>query len=207
MERLKKIFTEVSPAQWELLEQMAELHREWNAKVNLVSRKDMENLVWHHYAPCVAAVRVVNLAAGAHVLDVGTGGGLPGLVLAVLFPKAQFTLADSVGKKVAVVADIAARLRLANVRALHARAETLGREYDFAAGRAVAALPQFFEWVRGRLRKGAQSSLPNGVLYWQGGNLAASATANGTKPSTVLSLEETLGDARFFEKYIAHYTL
>ncbi|MDR2863045.1 MAG: 16S rRNA (guanine(527)-N(7))-methyltransferase RsmG [Puniceicoccales bacterium] len=206
MNRVKSLFPQVAPEQWHLLEQMAECHREWNEKINLVSRKDIGNLEWHHYAPCIAAVGFIKLMDGARVLDVGTGGGLPGLILAVLYPQAQFTLVDSVGKKIRVVSDIISQLRLRNVEAVNARVEALDKEYDFATGRAVTSLPQFAQWTRPRVRRGAKHSRENGVLYWKGGSLAAEEAASGVKPSAVLSLEETLGDACFFEKYIVHYS-
>jgi len=207
MQRLMPLFPEVAPAQWALLARMAALHREWNAKINLVSRRDIDNLEWHHYAPCVAAVKFLRLMEGATVLDAGTGGGFPGLVLAALYPQARFTLADSVGKKIAVVADIARRLGLRNVEARNARVEALGREFDFVTGRAVASLPEFLRLVRGRVRAGAKNSPENGVIYWKGGSLAGDEAAPGLAPSRVLSLEETLPDAEgwFYEKYIVHY--
>jgi len=208
MQRLKPLFPEVTPAQWAALERMAALHREWNAKINLVSRKDIENLEWHHYAPCVAAVKFLRLMNDATVLDAGTGGGFPGLVLAALYPQARFMLADSTGKKIAVVADIAQRLGLRNVEAKAVRIETIGREFDFVTGRAVASVPEFVRLVRGRVRAGAKNSPENGVIYWKGGSLAKEEAALGIAPSRVLSLEETLPDAEgwFHEKYIVHYT-
>jgi 16S rRNA (guanine527-N7)-methyltransferase len=205
MNRLKPLFPQITPAQWETLERMAALHREWNEKINLVSRKDIENLEWHHYAPCIAAANFLRLSPQARLLDAGTGGGFPGLILAVLYPDAEFTLADSVGKKITVVADIAARLELKNVRALNVRVETLKRDYDFVTGRAVASLQQFIAWVRGALRRGARHSLENGVIYWQGGALDIEKRTLGIEPTTVLSLEALLGDPHFFEKHILHY--
>ena len=135
MQSLVALFPEVTPAQWEQLTAMAALHREWNEKINLVSRKDIENLERHHYAPCVAAVKFLKLMDGCRVMDVGTGGGFPGLILAVLYPKARFTLVDSVGKKITVVTDIAERLGLKNVDVKNARAETMNHEHDFVTGR------------------------------------------------------------------------
>ncbi|MDF9826689.1 16S rRNA (guanine527-N7)-methyltransferase [Ereboglobus sp. PH5-5] len=207
MQRLKPLFPEITSAQWALLERMASLHREWNAKINLVSRKDIDNLEWHHYAPCVAAVKFLRLMNGATVLDVGTGGGFPGLILAALYPQARFTLADSVGKKITVVADIAQRLDLRNVEARNIRVETLRREYDFVTGRAVTSLPAFIQLIRAHARPGEKSSPGNGVIYWKGGALAAEEEALGIAPSRVLSLAETLADAGdyFHEKYIVHY--
>jgi len=220
MQRLQPIFPEVTPAQWALLGRMAALHREWNAKINLVSRKDIDNLEWHHYAPCIAAVNFLRLMNGATVLDAGTGGGFPGLILAALYPQARFTLADSTGKKIAVVADIAQRLGLRNVEARAIRVETLRREYDFVTGRAVASLPAFVQLVRERVRAGEKNSPGNGIIYWKGGGLAAEEAALGIAPSRVLSLAEVLGAAGaagappdagagaenyFHEKYIVHY--
>lgn len=207
MQRLQPVFPEVTPAQWSLLARMAALHREWNARINLVSRKDIDNLEWHHYAPCVAAVRFLRLMNGATVLDAGTGGGFPGLILAALYPQARFTLADSTGKKIAVVADIARQLNLRNVEARNLRVETLQREYDFVTGRAVASLPAFIQLIRARVRAGEKSAPGNGVIYWKGGNLADEEAALGIAPSRVLSLAETLPNAEnyFHEKYIVHY--
>ena len=212
MQRLQPLFPEVTPAQWTLLERMATLHREWNAKINLISRKDIDNLEWHHYAPCVAAVKFLRLMNGATVLDAGTGGGFPGLILAALYPQARFTLADSTGKKIGVVADIAQQLGLRNVEARAIRVETLHREYDFVTGRAVASLPAFVQLVRARVRAGEKNSPGNGIIYWKGGSLAGEEAALGIAPSRVLSLAETLASPSipgaenyFHEKYIVHY--
>ena len=207
MQRLGPLFPEVAPAQWALLGRMAALHREWNAKINLVSRKDIDNLEWRHYAPCVAALRILRPAAGATVLDAGTGGGFPGLVLAVLFPRARFTLADSVGKKITAVADIARRLGLRNVEAKNTRVETLREHYDLVTGRAVAALPDFLRLVGRRVRAGEKNAPCNGVAYWRGGSLAGDEAAAGVAPARVVSLAEILPGAEdFFQgKHIVFY--
>ena len=205
MQRLKSFFPELAPAQWDLLARMAALHREWNAKINLVSRKDIDNLEWHHYAPCVAAIKFMRLMDGATLLDAGTGGGFPGLILAVLYPKARFTLADSTGKKITVVSDIAARLQLRNVEVRAVRVETLAREDAFVTGRAVASVPAFIQLVRPRVRRGEKHSPGNGIIYWKGGSLADEEAATGIIPTRALSLEELLNDGYFKEKYIVHY--
>lgn len=205
---LKPVFPEITPDQWQMLARMAALHREWNARINLVSRKDIENLEWRHYAPCLAAVKFLKLMDGARVIDVGTGGGFPGLVLAAIYPQARFTLVDSVGKKILVVTDIAKRLNLRNVETLNVRAETIRKEYDFVTGRAVTALPEFVKLVRPLLRKGSKSSLENGLLYWKGGPLAQEFDAMGVHPDFTYEIQPLLGgDPCFQEKYVCHYRL
>lgn len=205
LSKLREIFRDVPDAAWEKFETMAALHRDWNAKINLVSRKDIDALEWHHYAPCIAAATFLKLMAGARVLDVGTGGGFPGLLLAVLFPQAQFTLVDSVAKKIRVVADIADKLALKNVQTRAVRAENLSSHFDFVTGRAVTNLPAFFGCVKKLIRPGRKNSLPNGILYWKGGSLAEDSAALGIEPSKIVPLETLLGDACFTEKYILHY--
>lgn len=205
IQKLRALFPFVSDEAWEKISAMAALHREWNAKINLVSRKDIDNLEFHHYAPCIAAGTFLKLMAGARVADVGTGGGFPGLLLAVLFPQAHFTLTDSVAKKIRVVSDIAARLALKNVDARVVRAEKLGKHFDFVTGRAVTNLPAFFGLVKKLVAPGKKHSLANGVLYWKGGELAPETEALGVAPAKIVELETLLGDAYFSGKYILHY--
>ena len=185
---------------------MAALHREWNEKINLVSRKDIENLERHHYAPCMAAVKFLKLQPGAKIIDVGTGGGFPGLVLAVLYPNAEFTLVDSVGKKILVVEDIVKRLNLKNVQPVVARAETLSHDHDFITGRAVADLRTFVHQTKQLIIHGVKHSLPNGILYWQGGDPAAEKAASGISPFFSFELRPLLwNDEKFEGKRIVLY--
>ncbi len=185
---------------------MAALHREWNEKINLVSRKDIENLERHHYAPCVAAVKFLKLQPGAKIIDVGTGGGFPGLVLAVLYPDAEFTLVDSVGKKILVVEDIVKRMNLKNVQPIVARAETLSHDHDFITGRAVADLRTFVHQTKQLIIHGVKHSLPNGILYWQGGDPAAEKAASGISPFFSFELRPLLwNDEKFEGKRIVLY--
>ena len=137
-----KLFPALSKVEAQLLMEWAVLLREWNEKINLISRKDIEHLESRHLAPCLAITNHLQLMQGARVMDVGTGGGFPGLIMAICYPQAQFTLVDSIGKKVAVVQDIAERLGLRNVVARQARAEAIQREFDFITGRAVKNLPE-----------------------------------------------------------------
>ncbi len=205
MDRLMKLFPVLSNVEQQLLIEWAVLVREWNEKINLISRKDIEHLESRHLAPCLAITNHLQLMQGARVMDVGTGGGFPGLIMAICYPQAQFTLVDSIGKKVAVVQDIAERLGLRNVVARQARAESIQREFDFITGRAVKNLPEYFSWIKGNLRRGQRNSLPNGVLYWKGGDLAAEYAAVGIEPRRTIDLEAELKDPYFAEKYILHF--
>ncbi len=199
MDRIRAWFPEIDAAGWEQLTAWAALMREWNAKVNVVSRKDIDDLEVHHLAPCLAVTKVLKLMHGARVLDVGTGGGLPGLVMALRYPQAHVVMVDSVGKKLGVVAAIAEQLGVENVSFIHGRVETVKREFDFVTGRAVTNLPDFCRWVEGRVRAGRKHSLPNGVLYWRGGPLEPWLT-----PATTFPLAELIPDPYFAEKFLLH---
>ena len=205
LNRVRGAFPQFSQEIWEKIEAMAALHREWNAKINLVSRKDIDNLEWHHYAPCLAAGSFLSLMNGARVIDVGTGGGFPGLLLAVLYPQAHFTLMDSIAKKILVVSDIAEKLALKNVETRVGRVEKLGKHFDFVTGRAVTNLPAFFGLVKKLIAPGKKHSLTNGVLYWKGGELAPESEALGVEPAKTVELESMLDDPYFNGKYILHY--
>ena len=198
-------FTGIDARVWPVLEAWAGLIREWNGKINLISRKDIEFLESRHLAHCLAVTRHLKLMHGARLRNVGPGGGFPGLIMAICYPQAQFTLVDSIGKKIAVVRDIVDRLGLKNVEARQCRAESLNKQFDFVTGRAVKNLPEFFSWIRGNLRKGQRHSIPNGVLYWKGGELEPEFATLGIRPRLTIDLEEELGDAYFAQKYILHF--
>lgn len=205
MENIKILFPNLSQKEEELLAGWAVLLRQWNEKINLISRKDIEHLEERHLAPCLAITNHLKLMQGTRVMDVGTGGGFPGLIMAICYPQAQFTLVDSIGKKVAVVQDIAEQLGLRNVKVQQARVESIQREFDFITGRAVKNLPEYFGWIQGNLRRGQRNSLPNGVLYWKGGDLAAEYAAIGIKPRSTIDLQSELQDPYFADKYILHF--
>lgn len=205
MERLAENFPNINEQAWPVLEAWAELIREWNAKINLISRKDIEHLEERHLSHCLAITNHLKLMHGARIMDVGTGGGFPGLIMAICYPQAQFTLTDSIGKKITVVRDIADKLGLKNVEARQCRAESVNKQFDFITGRAVKNLPEYFSWIKGNLRKGQRNSLPNGVLYWKGGELESELAAIGIRPRLTLDLEKELGDDHFAQKYILHF--
>lgn len=204
MDELKTLFPEVIPDAWPRLEAWAALTREWNTKINLISRKDIDNLESKHLAHCLVVTRFLKLMHGTRVLDVGTGGGLPGLPMVICYPQAKFLLIDSVGKKIKVVQDIVEKLELKNVDVRHGRVETLNREFDFVTGRAVTALPEFVSWVKHLVRRGAKNSIENGILYWKGGDLEPELQALGLRPRHIYLIQDYLTDPWFEGKYILH---
>ncbi len=205
MDGLQKQFPHVPPQAWPVLSNWAALIREWNEKINLISRKDIEHLEQRHLAHCLAITNHLKLMHGTRVMDVGTGGGFPGLIMAICYPQAQFVLIDSIGKKIAVVQDLIAQLNLKNAEARQCRAESVHKQFDFITGRAVKNLPEYFSWIKSNLRKGQRNSMPNGVLYWKGGELEPEYAALGIRPRLTIDLEQELGDDYFGQKYILHF--
>lgn len=198
-------FPNVDVSAWSVLEAWAILLRDWNLKINLISRRDIDHLEEYHLSHCLAITNHLKLMQGTRVLDVGTGGGFPGIIMAICYPQAHFTLIDSIGKKVKVVQDLAEQLGLKNVEVGQHRAEQVKKQFDFITGRAVKNLPEYFSWIRGNIRRGSRNSIPNGVLYWKGGELENELVALGIRPRKTISLEEEFTDPYFKEKYILHF--
>jgi len=171
MDRIIKYFPELSIAQRQQLLQLDPLYRDWNTQVNVISRKDIDNIYLHHVLHSLVIAKVISFTKGTRILDVGTGGGFPGIPLAIFFPYCNFTLIDSIGKKVIVANEIAQSLGLTNVKVLKARAEELKGEYDFIVTRAVAPLPIINSWIQNLIKPGGSNQLPNGVLALKGGDL------------------------------------
>ncbi|MEN8662485.1 MAG: 16S rRNA (guanine(527)-N(7))-methyltransferase RsmG [Lentimonas sp.] len=205
MQSIRAQFPNVSDETWLLLEKWAVLLREWNEKINLISRKDIEHLEGRHLSHCLEITNHLKLMNGARVLDVGTGGGFPGIIMAICYPQAQFTLIDSIGKKIKVVQDIIDKLALKNVEAKQIRAEEIKKEFDFITGRAVKNLTEYFSWIKTNVRKGQRNSIPNGVLYWKGGDMDEEFEALGIRPRKIINLEDTFSDPYFEQKYILHF--
>ena len=191
------------------LKEYCDLLRDWNSKINLVSRKDMERLERKHLAHCLTITKFLRLMPKARLLDVGTGGGLPGIPLAICYPQARFTLLDSIGKKVMVVEDMVSKLNLENVEVRRGRVEEMPkkRSYDFVIGRAVTALPTFFKWVHNKIAKGAKHSPANGILYLKGGDYTEELGGTGPTPAKIWNLDELLPEAELGEKYLIHFKI
>ena len=171
MDIILKYFPELTERQREQFAALLPLYEEWNAQINVISRKDMDYFYEHHVLHSLAIAKVVQFKTMADILDVGTGGGFPGIPLAIMFPDANFYLVDSIGKKIKVVQDVAQQLDLQNVRAEQIRAEQVEGDYDFIVSRAVTDLSQFMGWIRGKVSRSLYHKLHNGVLYLKGGDL------------------------------------
>ena len=170
MDLLRKYFPELTQPQISQFEQLGPLYHEWNEKINVISRKDIDELYIRHILHSLALAKIIRFQPGTTILDVGTGGGLPGIPLAILYPECHFTLIDSIGKKIMVVQEIAGQLKLKNVRAQKNRIEEIKNRYDFVVSRAVTAFPDFVSLVRKNVSSLSKNALPNGILYLKGGD-------------------------------------
>lgn len=167
-----KYFPELTATQKEQFAQLAELYPYWNNQINVVSRKDMDSLYLHHVLHSLGIAKFIGkFQTGSRILDVGTGGGFPGIPLAIMFPDVHFHLVDSIGKKIKVVREISNALGLKNIEADHIRAEQLDYTYDFVVSRAVTRLGDFTTWIRNKFEKQDKNAIPNGILYLKGGDL------------------------------------
>lgn len=171
MEEIKKYFSKLSPTQLSQFEQLYDLYVDWNAKINVISRKDIENLYVHHVLHSLAIAQVITFKPGSTVLDVGTGGGFPGIPLAILFPEVRFTLIDSIGKKIKVGTEVSKAIGLQNIELKHLRVQDEKGRFDFVVSRAVMPLDDLVKLVKKNLSKEGKNSLPNGLICLKGGEL------------------------------------
>jgi 16S rRNA (guanine527-N7)-methyltransferase len=178
---VKKYFPNLSEKQLEQFELLFPLYTEWNEKINVISRKDIDHLMLHHVLHSLAIAKIIDFRPGTEILDVGTGGGFPGIPLAILFPECQFLLVDSIGKKIKVVEEIAKALGLLNVQAKHARAEDIDQDFEFVVSRAVTRITPFYYWVRKKISPNHFHAIRNGILYLKGGDLTEELEEFGKK--------------------------
>jgi len=200
---IQKYFKDLSEQQIAQFDQLFSLYSFWNAQINVISRKDIEELYERHILHSLGIAKFISFKSGEKVLDVGTGGGFPGIPLAILFPETQFHLVDSIGKKIKVVTEVATALGLTNVKASHLRAEQITDKYDFVVSRAVTRLIDFYPWVQGKFNKDSKNVIPNGILYLKGGELAEEIKESRLK-AELYPLSEYFEEAFFDTKYIVY---
>ncbi|SHG86504.1 16S rRNA (guanine(527)-N(7))-methyltransferase RsmG [Flagellimonas flava] len=167
-----KYFTTLTTQQQGHFRALEALYQDWNTKINVVSRKDIDELYLRHVLHSLGIAKIQQFNPGAEILDVGTGGGFPGIPLAILFPEVEFTLVDAIGKKIKVVQEVVDGLQLQNVKAYHSRVEDINGQFDFIVSRAVAAMPTFVRWTKGKIKREAEHQRKNGILYLKGGDLS-----------------------------------
>lgn len=172
VELIQKYFPNLTEIQMEQFAKLDDLYKEWNEKINVISRKDMDFLYEKHILHSLGIAKVIEFSPQTKVLDIGTGGGFPGIPLAILFPEVEFTLIDSIGKKITVVKEVSEGIGLKNITAIHGRAEDLKGHFHFVVSRAVTQMPVFLRWLRGKFAKEQFNPKHNGVLYLKGGDLA-----------------------------------
>lgn len=206
IEILTKYFTDLTSQQLDQFGRLSSLYEEWNTKINVISRKDIEQLYERHVLHSLAIAKIIRFKPGTKVLDVGTGGGFPGIPLAIFFPETSFLLIDSIGKKIRVVNEVATALDLCNVTAEHVRVEDVKQKFDFVVSRAVTAFPRFVSMVRTKVASQSNNDLPNGILYLKGGNFEEEITPF-RKQIQVFELQDFFQEEFFETKRLIHMTL
>ncbi len=201
MDVITKYFPEITSKQFRQFSQLKELYEAWNEKINVISRNDISHLYERHVLFSLSIATVFHFRTGTQVLDIGTGGGFPGIPLAIFFPEVQFHLADSIGKKIMVVNEVANALKLQNVKAEKIRAEELNSKYDFIVSRAVTSLHEFYNWTKGKLKAENKNDLPNGIICLKGGDLA-DELAQLKKKTVIYELKDFFEEPFFGTKKI-----
>lgn len=205
MDIIHKYFPSLSTEQVAQFSKLQELYQDWNLKINVVSRKDIDELYLRHVLHSLGIAKVMEFQPGAKVMDVGTGGGFPGIPLAILFPETQFHLVDSIGKKIKVVNEVSEGLSLQNVRTTHGRVEEVKDTYDFIVSRAVAQMETFVRWTKNKVHKKQQHALKNGILYLKGGDLQEEL--KNFPKATIYNLPDFFEEAFFETKKVVHLPL
>lgn len=205
MKLILKYFPDLTTTQIDQFAKLETLYQDWNLKINVVSRKDIDELYLRHVLHALGIAKVMRFKPGSTIMDVGTGGGFPGIPLAILHPECQFHLVDSIAKKVKVVDEVVAGAGLTNVRTSHCRVEEVNETYDFIVSRAVAAMPTFVRWVKGKIKRTQNHELKNGILYLKGGDLSDELESYTT--ATIYDLNSYYEEAFFDTKKVVHLPL
>jgi 16S rRNA (guanine527-N7)-methyltransferase len=200
-------FADFTDAQLDQFAKLGDLYNDWNSKINVISRKDIEALYEKHILHSLAIAAVIEFKPGTQIIDIGTGGGFPGIPLAIFFPETQFHLVDSIGKKLKVVENVVEGIGLTNVTIQHTRAEDIkNRKWDFVVSRAVAPLKDLWRWGKPLLKKGHEHDLKNGLICLKGGDLAQEIFESGLRPN-IVNIESLFTEPSFKEKYMLHVGL
>jgi 16S rRNA (guanine527-N7)-methyltransferase len=203
MELLAKYFPNLTPQQNNQFSELFDLYVHWNAQINVISRKDMDSFYERHVIHSLAISKIMEFTSNSTILDIGTGGGFPGIPLAILYPEVNFHLVDSIGKKIKVVNEVSTALKLTNVHASHIRGEEINEQFDFIVSRAVTAMPAFLPWTKGKFKKENINSLKNGILYLKGGDLTEELKTV-TNKHTIYPLNEVFEESFFETKSVVY---
>jgi 16S rRNA (guanine527-N7)-methyltransferase len=204
MDVILKYFSEFSPLQLQQFEALERLYKEWNEKINVVSRKDIDQIYLHHVLHSLSIAAIANFKPGAEVIDIGCGGGFPSIPLAIFFPEVKFHAVDSIGKKLKVVESVAEGANIKNITSQHSRAEEIkNRKFDFAISRAVAPLKELWTWSKPLLKKENRNEINNGLICLKGGDLHQEIFESGTRPK-MMSVYDIFKEEFFKEKYIIY---
>lgn len=201
---IQKYFPNLSETQIRQFAELPKQYADWNEKINVISRKDIENIFEKHVLHALAIAKIISFKSETKILDVGTGGGFPGIPLAILFPECEFHLIDSIAKKIKVVSEVSKSIRLTNIKVEQIRAEQLKNTYDFVVSRAVTSFPVFVSWVRKNISAANYNDLPNGILYLKGGDLSEELR-NFEKKITVFNISDHFEEPFFETKKIVYF--
>lgn len=205
MELILKYFPNLTEDQISKFKKLESLYQDWNLKINVVSRKDIDELYLRHVLHSLGIAKVITFKDGSKILDVGTGGGFPGIPLAIMFPNCSFHLVDSIAKKLKVVDEVVEGLGLTNVKTTHSRVEDIHDTYDFIVSRAVAAMPTFVHWTKGKIAKNQTHQLKNGIIYLKGGDLTEEL--QDYKTAVIYDLNKFFEEAFFETKKVVYLPL
>lgn len=204
MEIILKYFSDFDEKQLQQFSALEELYKDWNSKINVISRKDIDSLYLKHVLHSLAIAAVTPFEPGTKIMDIGTGGGFPGVPLAIFFPEVQFHLVDSIGKKLRVIDEVVEAIGLTNVTTQHTRAEEIKtRQFDFVVSRAVAPLKDLWRWAYPVIKKGDKQELSNGLICLKGGDLVQEIAESPVRPR-MIPLDEVFEEDYFQEKYLLH---